>query len=406
MALLKDIAEGKVAGLAPIDVGAYAISTYFVNDGLFNLMHFAPFSTNANFAASYTRYNEQDGVDATFRGLGEEYDASDAEPEQLTVYLKRLGGSYHVDRTTERALRNKGINVWKEQQLAQKANQIKNAFAKYFISGDTDENSKGFDGVYKAIFSEYTEQEDTATFDLSAGINFNNAFAFEAHLRKTIAKMNARPNLIITTRDGSALLGTLNSIRNLGAGSIEIRDVKYDQCMGIPIVTVNDDYFPADKLALGTPFLFLYIADDDKGIKCGLPQDDVVLDIVDPEIGSGTLVKQGAMEMITAPIFQNPKAAAVCYVLTNPTAVAGVQFVTENFELGVGQTRQLVWAIKPVNATNKNVAFTSSDPTKATVLPNGTVTAVAEGTATITITTADGGKTDTVVATVTAAAQG
>lgn len=68
----------------------------------------------------------------------------------------------------------------------------------------------------------------------------------------------------------------------------------------------------------------------------------------------------------------------------------------------VAETAQLVLNIQPANAGNKAVTYASSDPTKATVSATGLVTGVAAGTSTITVTTVDGGKTDTIAVTVTA----
>ncbi|OJG78581.1 LPXTG-domain-containing protein cell wall anchor domain [Enterococcus pallens] len=62
-------------------------------------------------------------------------------------------------------------------------------------------------------------------------------------------------------------------------------------------------------------------------------------------------------------------------------------------EMAVGKTYQLTVTVMPENATNKNVTFTSSNPSVATVDANGLVTGVAEGEFTITATTADGGFT-------------
>ncbi|WP_394917354.1 Ig-like domain-containing protein [uncultured Robinsoniella sp.] len=59
----------------------------------------------------------------------------------------------------------------------------------------------------------------------------------------------------------------------------------------------------------------------------------------------------------------------------------------------VGETLQLNATVAPENATNKNVTWESSNPAAATVDENGTVTAVATGTAKITVTTEDGNKT-------------
>ena len=100
MALLKDIALGNIAGIAPTPVEKYAIENHFVNDGLFNIMEFTPLGMGTgtgNLAASYVTYS--DAEDADFRGLGEEYEADNATPEPKT-YLKALGGS-HTELLTE-----------------------------------------------------------------------------------------------------------------------------------------------------------------------------------------------------------------------------------------------------------------------------------------------------------------
>jgi|GEM_PF-1303270 len=58
--------------------------------------------------------------------------------------------------------------------------------------------------------------------------------------------------------------------------------------------------------------------------------------------------------------------------------------------LPVGQTDTLIATVTPDNATNKNVNWTSSDPTIVNVDANGKITALKVGTATITATTTDG----------------
>lgn len=65
-----------------------------------------------------------------------------------------------------------------------------------------------------------------------------------------------------------------------------------------------------------------------------------------------------------------------------------------------GENATLVATISPLTATNKNVKWTSDKPDIATVDANGKVTAEKEGTATITVTTEDGGKTASCTVTV------
>lgn len=77
---------------------------------------------------------------------------------------------------------------------------------------------------------------------------------------------------------------------------------------------------------------------------------------------------------------------------TTTVPVDSVTLSSTALELTVGETAALTATVAPDNATNNAVAWSSSDDTVATV-DAGKVTAVKEGAATITATTADGGKT-------------
>jgi uncharacterized protein YjdB len=82
--------------------------------------------------------------------------------------------------------------------------------------------------------------------------------------------------------------------------------------------------------------------------------------------------------------------------------VTGVTVSPTTLSLTVGQTSTLTATVSPANATNKNVTWSSSNTSVATVSSTGVVTAVAAGSATITVTTVDGSKTATCAVTVTA----
>ena len=91
-----------------------------------------------------------------------------------------------------------------------------------------------------------------------------------------------------------------------------------------------------------------------------------------------------------------------------PAVVVHVESVSldkTELQLAVGENATLSAAITPENATDKNVTWSSDNETVATVDANGVVTAAAPGSATITVTTADGGKTATCAVTVSASPQ-
>lgn len=85
----------------------------------------------------------------------------------------------------------------------------------------------------------------------------------------------------------------------------------------------------------------------------------------------------------------------------DPTvSVTGVTLDKATVTLDINQSITLAATVAPENATNKAVTWTSDKTDIATVDASGKVTAVAAGTANITVTTQDGGKTATCVVTV------
>jgi len=84
-------------------------------------------------------------------------------------------------------------------------------------------------------------------------------------------------------------------------------------------------------------------------------------------------------------------------------SVTGVSMEKTATTILVGSTETLYATVTPNNATNKTVAWSTSNANVATVA-NGVVTAKAAGTATITVTTADGNRTAACTVTVSATA--
>jgi len=80
-------------------------------------------------------------------------------------------------------------------------------------------------------------------------------------------------------------------------------------------------------------------------------------------------------------------------------AVQGVKLSSPSLTLMVGDVGQLTATVTPDNATDPSVTWSSSNPAVASVNA-GSVTGIAEGSATITVTTADGAKSATCLVTV------
>ncbi len=82
-------------------------------------------------------------------------------------------------------------------------------------------------------------------------------------------------------------------------------------------------------------------------------------------------------------------------------SATGVSLNKTSTSITKGSTETLTASVSPSEATNKNVTWTSSVPSAATVDSSGKVTAVSVGTTVITVTTEDGGFTATCTVTVT-----
>ena len=109
------------------------------------------------------------------------------------------------------------------------------------------------------------------------------------------------------------------------------------------------------------------------------------------------------MVTITATTVDGSRNATCIVMVSNPIIkVTSVSLNKTINSLVVGETDNLVVDISPIDATDKNIIWTSSDPTIVTVDNVGKVNAVSVGDATITATTVDGNKTATCTVTVNA----
>ncbi len=88
-------------------------------------------------------------------------------------------------------------------------------------------------------------------------------------------------------------------------------------------------------------------------------------------------------------------ASASCTVTVSSTISVSSVSLPSSTTVSMGKTVQLSPTISPSTATNKNVTWKSSNESVAKVSSSGVVTGVAVGSANITVTTSDGGKTAT-----------
>ena len=135
----------------------------------------------------------------------------------------------------------------------------------------------------------------------------------------------------------------------------------------------------------------------------GATNKDVTWTSDNPEVATvegGTVTAKAAGTAIITAKAGEQTATCTVTVTKADVAVESVTLDKTSLDLKTGDNTTLTATVNPESATNKDVTWTSDKPEIAAV-EGGTVTAKAEGTATITVTTADGGKTATCKVTVT-----
>ncbi len=116
---------------------------------------------------------------------------------------------------------------------------------------------------------------------------------------------------------------------------------------------------------------------------------DTTIATVD-EAGKVSTIAEGTVT-ITATSVENDQISntSTIAVETSIVEVTEITITPSTFSLAIGGTQQLLATVLPEDATNKEVIWTSNDTTIVTVDDNGNVTAISEGTVTITATSVE-----------------
>ncbi|WP_419212160.1 Ig-like domain-containing protein [Maribacter sp. X9] len=132
----------------------------------------------------------------------------------------------------------------------------------------------------------------------------------------------------------------------------------------------------------------------------------VVWDTSDPSIatvdanGRVTGVSEGSVTVTVTTVDGGYRSTTEVTVVSRDIPVSGVSLSPGELSLPVDGSSTLTATVSPSDATDRSVVWETSDPSIATVDANGRVTAVGVGSATVTVTTVDGGYRSTTEVTV------
>ena len=170
-------------------------------------------------------------------------------------------------------------------------------------------------------------------------------------------------------------------------------------------VIVSDKEIKVTGVKLNKSETSILVGDNETLTATVLPEDATNQKVTwksdKPEIASvdanGKVTGVKAGEATITVTTEDGGKTATCKVTVSETSVAvtGVTLNKTELILDTGGSETLTATVAPADATNQKVTWKSDKPEIATVDDNGKVTAVKAGTATVTVTTRDGGKTAT-----------
>lgn len=224
----------------------------------------------------------------------------------------------------------------------------------------------------------------------------------------TVTVGSSADDSVIIMKNG-AVIKNLNAKEDVsvkGTGTIEkisgSGDVTKENgiTVGVAVTGVKLDKTEANVTVDGQITLKVTVSPDNAGNKeVEWSSSDSTIASVDNN-GVVTGHKAGTAT-ITVKTKDGGKTATCKVTVTDKVvAVTEVKLEKTTAEMKVGDTLTLTATVTPDNATNKKVTWKSDKTDIADVDANGKVTAKAKGTATITVTTEDGGKTAKCVVTV------
>lgn len=186
-------------------------------------------------------YNEEATLPGVaFRDVNEAYAESTGTVNQKTETLKILGGDADVDRFIQQTRSN--LNDQRAEQTAMKVKAISYAYQDAFINGDTDTNTKGFDGLKKRLTGK--QVIDAATNGLQIiGDGKEDVHKFLDMLDELLAAVpgiNGTNGAIYTNAAIQRKIGS--ALRHVGLDSVLEADIagkRTIQWNGVPILDIG-----------------------------------------------------------------------------------------------------------------------------------------------------------------------
>ena len=222
----------------------------------------------------------------------------------------------------------------------------------------------------------------------------------------SITEGNAEQNEWTSSNEAVATVDQNGTVTAVAAGISYITVTNANGSAMCKVEVMEEEIIEVSKITLNHTEITMKIEDDPIELTATVEPNDATnksltwsnsdQKVAKLQDGKITALQPGTTTLtVTAP----NGVSASCVVTVSPIPVESVSLNRETLTLEAGAAETLVAEVKPEEATDKTVSWSSDKTSVAIVDDNGMVTAVAPGTATITATAGD--KTATCIVTVT-----
>ncbi|MDE5762770.1 MAG: Ig-like domain-containing protein, partial [Bacteroidales bacterium] len=217
----------------------------------------------------------------------------------------------------------------------------------------------------------------------------------ELALHPRVVTTNANKNVSwVSTNPAVATVDALGVVKALAAGKtnivVEMEDGGFTDTCEVSV------YTPLTGITLAQSQVEMNVGDDEALTLTIAPvgsQEDLVWASSNETIATvsetGVVTAVAPGEAVITVSTKDGRLSQTCQVRAVSVAVTGVNIAASGTTVGKNGL-QMTATVLPQNATNKNVSWTSSNETIATVSETGKVSAVMPGKVTITVTTEEG----------------
>lgn len=243
-----------------------------------------------------------------------------------------------------------------------------------------------------------TFEKDTSIY-ITAFLNFGDSVVPDNTKLSWVSSDESVIQVIPATTSGQQQLAEIKAV---GGGNATITVVSDD---GLFIATA--DFFITEgvtgiqldketvtaQMSLGKYQLKVTITPDSDGVDKSVIWKSLNTDVVKvDQNGLVTFVAPGETYVSVTSVADSTKVAYCNFIITQQ--VEGIEMDYEELTMNVDDEMRLTYILKPVNATNKNLIWSSSNEDVVKVDKTGMVKAISSGSATVIVQTEDGGFID------------